>query len=235
MNFIKGPDFPTGASILGYNGIRIAYKTGRGKIKIRSKVKLEKDKIIVYEIPYMVNKSLLLENMGELIKDKRLEGISDLRDESSRNEIRVVIELKKGFNADVVLNNLYKNTQLETSFGVNTIALYGNEPKIMNLKDLIFYFIEHRKIVVTRRTRFELEKAEARKHILEGLLIALRNIDEVVELIKKSKDVVSARERLIVNYNLSEKQAIAILEMRLQRLTGLEQEKISEEHKSLIE
>ncbi len=235
MNFIKGPDFPTGASILGYNGIKSAYRTGRGKIKIRSKVRMEKDKIIVYEIPYQVNKSLLLENMGELIKDKRLEGISDLRDESSRNEIRVVIELKKGFNADVVLNNLYKNTQLETSFGVNTIALYGNEPKIMNLKDLIFYFIEHRKNVVTRRTRFELEKAEARKHILEGLLIALRDIDSVIELIKNSKDVSSAKEGLINNYNLSEKQAIAILEMKLSRLTGLEQDKINEEHKSLIE
>src|SRR3989338_5828514 len=183
----------------------------------------------------MVNKSLLLENIGELIKDKRLEGISDLRDESSRNEIRVVIELKKGFNAEVVLNNLYKNTQLETSFGVNTIALYGNEPKIMNLKDLISYFIEHRKNVVTRRTRFELEKAEARKHILEGLLIALRDIDNVVDLIKKSKDVNTAREGLISNYNLSEKQAVAILEMKLSRLTGLEQDKISEEHKSLIE
>ena len=235
MNFIKGPDFPTGASILGYNGIKSAYMTGRGKIKIRSKVKIEKDRIIVYEIPYMVNKSLLLENIGELIKDKRLEGISDLRDESSRNEIRVVIELKKGFNAEVVLNNLYKNTQLETSFGVNTIALYGNEPKIMNLKDLISYFIEHRKNVVTRRTRFELEKAEARKHILEGLLIALRDIDNVVDLIKKSKDVNTAREGLISNYNLSEKQAVAILEMKLSRLTGLEQDKISEEHKSLIE
>src|SRR3989344_4272459 len=235
MNFIKGPDFPTGASILGYNGIKSAYKTGRGKIKIRSKVRMEKDKIIVYEIPYQVNKSLLLENMGELIKDKRLEGISDLRDESSRNEIRVVIELKKGFNAEVVLNNLYKNTQLETSFGVNTIALYGNEPKIMNLKDLIFYFIEHRKIVVTRRTRFELEKAELRKHILEGLLIALQDIDNVVELIKKSKDVNTAKEGLIINYNLSEKQAVAILEMKLSRLTGLEQEKINEEHKGLIE
>ena len=235
MNFIKGPDFPTGASILGYNGIKSAYKTGRGKIKIRSKVRLEKDRIIVYEIPYQVNKSLLLESMGELIKDKRLEGISDLRDESSRNEIRVVIELKKGFNAEVVLNNLYKNTQLETSFGVNTIALYGNEPKIMNLKDLIFYFIEHRKIVVTRRTRFELEKAELRKHILEGLLIALQDIDNVVELIKKSKDVNTAKEGLIINYNLSEKQAVAILEMKLSRLTGLEQEKINEEHKGLIE
>ena len=235
MNFIKGPDFPTGASILGYNGIKSAYKTGRGKIKIRSKVRLEKDRIIVYEIPYQVNKSLLLESMVELIKDKRLEGISDLRDESSRNEIRVVIELKKGFNAEVVLNNLYKNTQLETSFGVNTIALYGNEPKIMNLKGLIFYFIEHRKNVVTRRTRFELEKAEARKHILEGLLIALRDIDNVVDLIKKSKDVNTAKEGLINNYNLSEKQAVAILEMKLSRLTGLEQDKINEEHKSLIE
>src|SRR3989338_10097326 len=183
----------------------------------------------------MVNKSLLLENIGELIKDKRLEGISDLRDESSRNEIRVVIELKKGFNAEVVLNNLYKNTQLETSFGVNTIALYGNEPKIMNLKDLISYFIEHRKNVVTRRTRFELEKAEARKHILEGLLIALREIDNVVDLIKKSKDVNTAKEGLINNYNLSEKQAVAILEMKLSRLTNLEQDKIKDEHKSLIE
>jgi len=235
MQFIKGPDFPTGASILGNSGIRQAYKTGRGKIKIRSKVRLEKDKIIVYEIPYMVNKSLLMENIADLIKDKRLEGISDLRDESSRNEIRVVIELKKGANTEVVLNNLYKNTQLETTFGINIVALHGNEPKIMNLKNLVYYFIDHRKDVVLRRTRFDLDKSEARKHILEGLLIALSNIDEVVELIKKSKDVNTAKEGLINNYNLSDKQAVAILEMRLSRLTNLEQDKIKDEHKSLIE
>ena len=235
MQFVKGPDFPTGASILGTSGIKQAYKTGRGKIKIRSKVKLEKDKIIVYEIPYMVNKSLLMENIADLIKDKRLEGISDLRDESSRNEIRVVIELKKGANTEVVLNNLYKNTQLETTFGINIVALHGNEPKIMNLKDLVYYFIDHRKDVVLRRTRFDLDKSEARKHILEGLLIALSNIDEVVELIKKSKDVNTAKEGLINNYNLSDKQAVAILEMRLSRLTNLEQDKIKDEHKSLIE
>jgi len=235
MQFVKGPDFPTGASILGTSGIKQAYKTGRGKIKIRSKVKLEKDKIIVYEIPYMVNKSLLMENIADLIKDKRLEGISDLRDESSRNEIRVVIELKKGANTEVVLNNLHKNTQLETTFGINIVALHGNEPKIMNLKDLVYYFIDHRKDVVLRRTRFDLDKSEARKHILEGLLIALSNIDEVVELIKKSKDVNTAKEGLINNYNLSDKQAVAILEMRLSRLTNLEQDKIKDEHKSLIE
>jgi DNA gyrase subunit A len=235
MQFIKGPDFPTGASILGTSGIRQAYKTGRGKVKIRSKVKLEKDKIIVYEIPYMVNKSLLMENIADLIKDKRLEGISDLRDESSRNEIRVVIELKKSANAEVVLNNLYKNTQLETTFGINIVALHGNEPKIMNLKDLVYYFIDHRKDVVTRRTKFELEKAEGRKHILEGILIALENIDNVVELIKKSKDIANAKEQLINNYNLSEKQAVAILDMKLSRLTNLEQDKLKKEHKILIE
>ena len=235
MNFIKGPDFPTGALILGSNGIRQAYKTGRGKIKVRSKVKSEKDGIIVYEIPYMVNKSLLIENIAELVKNKTIEGISDLRDESSRNEIRIVIELKKGVNSEVILNNLYRNTQLETSFGINMVALYGNEPRLMNLRDMIYYFIEHRRNVVTRRTRFELDKTESRKHIIEGILIALDNIDNVVELIKKSKDINTAKENLISNYNLSEKQSIAILEMRLQRLTSLEQDKIKDEHKSLIE
>ena len=235
MKFVKGPDFPTGASILGYNGIKQAYRTGKGRIKIRSKVKTEGSKIIVYEIPYMVNKSLLLENIADLVKDKRLEGISDLRDESSRNEIRVVIELKKGANAEVVLNNLYKNTQLETTFGINIVALHDGQPKLMNLKELIDYFIIHRKEVVTRRTKFELDKAEARKHILEGISIALQNIDNVVELIKKSKDISSAKEGLIHNYNLSEKQAAAILDMKLSRLTSLEQDKIKEEHKGLIE
>ena len=235
MKFVKGPDFPTGASILGYNGIKQAYRTGKGRIKIRSKVKTEGSKIIVYEIPYMVNKSLLLENIADLVKDKRLEGISDLRDESGRNEIRVVIELKKGANAEVVLNNLYKNTQLETTFGINIVALHDGQPKLMNLKELIDYFIIHRKEVVTRRTKFELDKAEARKHILEGISIALQNIDNVVELIKKSKDISSAKEGLIHNYNLSEKQAAAILDMKLSRLTSLEQDKIKEEHKGLIE
>src|SRR3989344_4096636 len=235
MKFVKGPDFPTGASILGYNGKKQAYRTGKGRIKIRSKVKTEGSKIIVYEIPYMVNKSLLLENIADLVKDKILEGISDLRDESSRNEIRVVIELKKGANAEVVLNNLYKNTQLETTFGINIVALHDGQPKLMNLKELIDYFIIHRKEVVTRRTKFELDKAEARKHILEGISIALQNIDNVVELIKKSKDISSAKEGLIHNYNLSEKQAAAILDMKLSRLTSLEQDKIKEEHKGLIE
>jgi len=235
MKFIKGPDFPTGATILGYNGIRSAYKTGKGKIKVRSRVKTENDKIIVYEIPYMINKSLLLENIADLIKDKRLQGISDLRDESSRDEIRIVIELKKGANTDVILNNLYKNTQMEVTYGINIVALYGNEPKLMNLKDLVYYFIEHRKDVVLRRTKFDLDKTEARKHILEGILIALRNIDNVVELIKKSKDVNTAKELLIHDYNLSDKQAQAILDMKLSRLTNLEQDKINSEHKELIE
>ncbi|MAG20504.1 DNA gyrase subunit A [archaeon] len=234
MKFIKGPDFPTGASILGSNGIKQAYKTGKGKVKVRSKVKVEENRIIVYEIPYMVNKSLLLQNIANLVKDKRIVGISDLRDESSRDEIRVVIDLKKGANSDVVLNNLYKNTSLETTFGINMVALYDNQPKLMNLKELIDYFIEHRKEVVTRRTKFELDKAELRKHILEGILIALQNIDEVISLIKKSKDTASAKEGLVKNYDLSEKQAVAILEMRLQRLTSLEQDKINKENKELI-
>ena len=235
MDFIRGPDFPTGGLILGNSGIRKAYKTGKGIIKLRSKVKFEKDRIIVYEIPYQINKSLLLENIADLVKNKKLEGIRDLRDESSRNEIRVVIELSKNVNADVVLNNLYKNTQLEVSFGINMIALHDLQPKIMTLKDLVFYFIEHRKDVVTKRTKFELNKAEERKHILEGLLIALQHIDEVIGLIKKAQDSKEAKERLINNYNLSDKQAQAILDMKLSRLTGLEKDKINEEHRGLIE
>src|SRR3989344_2957475 len=235
MDFIRGPDFPTGGLILGNSGIRKAYKTGKGIIKLRSKVKFEKDRIIVYEIPYQINKSLLLENIADLVKNKKLEGIRDLRDESSRNEIRVVIELSKNVNADVVLNNLYKNTQLEVSFGINMIALHDLQPKIMTLKDLVFYFIEHRKDVVIKRTKFDLNKAEERKHILEGLLIALKSIDEIISLIKKSKDSKEAKEGLINNYNLSDKQAQAILDMKLSRLTGLEQDKINEEHRGLIE
>ena len=235
MKFVSGPDFPTKGLILGHSGIRKAYKTGKGIIKIRSRVKFEKERINVYEIPYQVNKSLLLENIADLVKSKRLEGIRDLRDESSRNEIRVVIELSKGINPDVVLNNLYKNTQLEVSFGINMIALHDLQPKIMTLKDLVFYFIEHRKDVVTKRTKFELNKAEERKHILEGLLIALQHIDEVIGLIKKAQDSKEAKERLINNYNLSDKQAQAILDMKLSRLTGLEKDKINEEHRGLIE
>ena len=235
MDFIRGPDFPTGGLILGNSGIRKAYKTGKGIIKLRSKVKFEKDRIIVYEIPYQINKSLLLENIADLVKNKKLEGIRDLRDESSRNEVRVVIELSKNVNADVVLNNLYKNTQLEVSFGINMIALHDLQPKIMTLKDLVFYFIEHRKDVVIKRTKFDLNKAEERKHILEGLLIALKSIDEIISLIKKSKDSKEAKEGLINNYNLSDKQAQAILDMKLSRLTGLEQDKINEEHRGLIE
>ena len=235
MDFIRGPDFPTGGLILGNSGIRKAYKTGKGIIKLRSKVKFEKDRIIVYEIPYQINKSLLLENIADLVKNKKLEGIRDLRDESSRNEVRVVIELSKNLNANVVLNNLYKNTQLEVSFGINMIALHDLQPKIMTLKDLVFYFIEHRKDVVIKRTKFDLNKAEERKHILEGLLIALKSIDEIISLIKKSKDSKEAKEGLINNYNLSDKQAQAILDMKLSRLTGLEQDKINEEHRGLIE
>ncbi len=234
MGLIKGPDFPTGGQIIGLNGVRSAYKTGRGKVVVRAKAAVEEDKIVVTQIPYQLNKSLLLEQIADLVKEKVVEGISDLRDESDRDGMRIVIELKKGFDGNIVLNQLYKHSQLQTSFGIINLALVNNEPKVLSLKEMCVEFIKHRKEVVTRRTAFDLKKAEERDHILQGLLIALKSIDEVIRLIKASKDVENARSGLMNNYILSEMQANAILEMRLSRLAALEQQKILEEHNELV-
>jgi len=235
---IKGPDFPTGGIICGRHGIFNSYLRGRGKILIRAKTKIEETKnkkvIIVNEIPYMVNKSQLIEQIADQVKEKRIEGIYDLRDESDRTGMRIVIELKPEANPEIVLNQLYKHSRLQSTFGINMLALVGNEPKILNLKEIIENFIKHRQLVVRKRKEFELRKAENRSHILEGLLIALQDIDNVITAIKKSKSVENAKEGLIDNYDLSEKQALAILDMKLQRLTSLEQEKIKTEHKELL-
>jgi DNA gyrase subunit A len=240
MMAVKGPDFPTGGLIMGREGIKAAYNTGRGQIKVRAKAHIEatggnKHQIIVTEIPYQVNKARLIEKIAELVKDKKIDGISDLRDESDRSGMRIVIELKKDANPNIVLNRLYKHTQMQITFGVIMLALVDGEPKILNLREMIYYYLEHQKEVVTRRTRFDLNKAEERAHILEGLRIALANLDAVIDLIKKSEDVETARQGLITKFNLTEKQAQAILDMRLQRLTGLEREKIELEYKELIE
>ena len=240
MQYIPGPDFPTGGIIMGKMGIASAYRTGRGKIVVRAKAEIEqyakdRSRIVVTEIPYQVNKARLVENIAQLHRDKKIEGISDLRDESGRNGMRIVIELKKDVNANVVLNLLYKHTQLQDTFGAIMLALVDGEPRVLNLRDMLFYYLEHRKDVVTRRTRYDLEKAKERLHILEGLLIALDNIDEVVELIKKSPNAKEAKDRLMERFGLSERQSQAILDMRLQRLTGLERDKIVEEDRQLKE
>jgi len=237
MSYIKGPDFPTGGIIIGKQGIKSAYRKGRGRIILRAKTEIEdknKKRIIVHEIPYQVNKSNLLENIANLVKDKRVTGISDLRDESDKQGLRIVIELKQSANPEVVLNQLHKHSQLQVTFGVNTIALAAGQPKLMNLREMIDYFILHRRRVVRRRTDYELKKAEDRAHILEGLKIALVNIDAIVKLIKGSKNVEVAKSELIKNYKLSEKQSLAILDMKLQRLTSLEQSKINEEYDGLL-
>ncbi len=239
MGVVKGPDFPTGAYIFGSSGIRSAYQTGRGIVKMRAKTHIEenknKEKIIIDEVPYQVNKARLIENIAELVKEKKIAGITDLRDESDRDGIRVVIELGRGTNSDVVLNQLYKHTQMESSFGIINLALVDGQPQVLNLKELIVHFIDHRVVVITRRSQFELEKARKRAHILEGLQIALDHIDQVITLIRASKTVEEARIGLMSNFDLSEEQAKAILEMRLQKLTGLEREKIDNEHKELLE
>jgi DNA gyrase subunit A len=240
MEIIPGPDFPTGGQILGRSGIRKAYETGRGSITIRSKVEIEqksngKEVIIVREIPYQVNKARLIEKIAELAREKRIEGITDLRDESDRNGMRIVIEVRKDANANVLLNNLYKHTALQTSFGINTLALVNGQPKVLSLKQCLVYYLNHQKVVIRRRTEFELRKAEARAHILEGLKIALDNIDAVISLIRGSRTTDIAREGLMTQFQLSEKQAQAILDMRLQRLTGLEREKIEDELQSLLQ
>ena len=238
MNYIKAPDFPTGGIIYGYEGVREAFKTGRGRIVMRAKVGFEeangKDVIIVSEIPYQVNKAEMIKKTADLINEKRIEGISNIRDESDRNGMRIVYELKRDAVPNVVLNTLYKFTQLQSSFSVNNIALVKGRPQMLNLKDMIHYFIEHRHDVVVRRTQFELRKAEERAHILEGLIIASDNIDEVIRLIRGSKDGEEARGKLIERFKLSEIQARAIVEMRLRQLTGLEQDKLRAEYEEIM-
>ena len=238
MRYIKGPDFPTGGIILGTQGIKEAYITGRGKITIRARTNIEelpnnRSRIIVTEIPYQVNKARLIEKIAELVRDKKIEGISDIRDESDREGMRIVIEVKKDANPNVVLNYLFKHTQMQETFGVIMLALVDGEPKVMGLKELLTHYINHQKDVLIRRTRYDLEKAEARAHVLEGLLVALDHIDEVINIIRSSRTVQIARDSLMERFGLSERQAQAILDMRLQRLTGLEREKIEEEYAEL--
>ena len=238
MEYIKGPDFPTGATILGKSGIRAAYRTGRGKILVRSTAEIQpmgngREKIVVTEIPYMVNKLRLIEKIAELVKEKRVDGISDLYDASAGDDIQIIIELKKDANANVILNQLYKYTQLQESFGAIMIALVNGKPAVLNLQQMLSEYLKHQEEVVTRRTKFNLDKAEKRAHILEGLRIAISNIDEVIRIIRTSYD--NAKERLMERFGLSEIQAQAILEMQLRRLQGLEHEKIDAEYKDLQE
>lgn len=238
MGYIKGPDFPTGGIIFGKKGIIEAYRTGRGRVKLRAKTHIEKkpnkDVIVVDELPYQTNKARLIEQIAELVKEKQIEGISEVRDESDKDGIRVVIELKRDAMSDIVLNNLFKSTTMESTFGVIMLAINNKEPKVFNLIELLKLFLNHRKTVIIRRTIFDLEKARARAHILEGLKIALDNIDEVIELIKNSADTPSAREGLVAKFGLSELQANAILDMRLSKLTGLEREKLEAELAELM-
>lgn len=237
--FVQGPDFPTSAIIMGKENISQAYQTGRGKVKVRARAIIEerandRQQIVVTEIPYQVNKAKLVERIAELVKEKKLEGISDLRDESNRNGMRIVIELKRDANSNIVLNNLYKHSQMEDTFSIIMLALVNGEPKVLNLKQMLYHYIQHQRDVVTRRTKFELSKAEARAHILEGLKIALDNIDEVIKLIRSSKTGQEAKAGLIERFKLSDIQAQAILDMRLQRLTGLERDKIEAEYEELL-
>ena len=235
MQYIKGPDFPTGASILGNSAIKKAYETGKGIITVRSKASISvlpngKPQIIVTEIPYMINKSVLISKIADLVRDKVIDGITDLRDETSNREgIKIVIELRRDCNANVVLNNLYKHTSLQTTYGINSLALVDGQPRILSLKEMLEKYIEHQKTVIIRRTKFDLDKAKARAHILEGLKIALDNIDEIVQLLKKAENDNTAQTQLMERFKLTEAQAKAILEMKLRRLTGLEREKIESE------
>ncbi len=240
MEIIKGPDFPTGATILGRRGIEEAYRTGRGKIKVRATTDIEmmangKSRIVVTELPYMVNKAKLIQNIAELVKNKKIEGITELRDESSREGMRIAIELRKDINANVMLNKLYKHTQLQDTFGVIMLALVNNEPKILNLLEMLTHYLNHQKEVVTRRTQYELNKAEERAHILEGLLKALDNIDEVINIIRSSANVGEAKAKLMERFELSDAQSQAIVDMRLKALTGLEREKLEAEYAELME
>ncbi|MBI4548684.1 MAG: DNA gyrase subunit A [Ignavibacteriae bacterium] len=239
LKIIKAPDFPTGGIIYGYEGVKGAYKTGRGKILVRAKANIEtgrgdRQAIIVTELPYQVNKASLIEKIAELVRDKKIEDISDIRDESDRDGLRIVIEVKRDADATIVLNNLYKHTQMQTTFGIIMLALVEGKPQVLTLRQLIDYFIKHRNNVIVRRSKFELQEAEKRAHILEGFIIALDNIDEIIRLIKKSKDVPSAQEGLMKKFKLTEIQAKAILDMRLQKLTGLERKKVEEEYKETI-
>jgi len=240
MTAIKGPDFPTGAMILGTDGIRSAYNTGRGVVKIRAKAEIEpmqkgKHRIVVSEIPYQVNKARLIENIAQLVKDGVVEGITDLRDESDRRGMRIVIELKSDVVPDVILNQLYKHTQLQSSFGIIMLALVNGQPRVLNLKQILEYYLEHQKDVITRRTRYELAKAQDRAHILEGLKIALDNLDAVIHTIRNSATADIAKTSLMEKFSLSQRQAQAILDMRLQRLTGLERKKIDDEYIDVME
>ncbi|MBN8194564.1 DNA gyrase subunit A [Bacillus sp. NTK074B] len=239
MEFIYGPDFPTAGLIVGRSGIRRAYETGKGSITMRARVEIEtksngKETIIVHQIPYQVNKARLIEKIADLVRDKKIDGITDLRDESDRNGMRIVIEVRKDANANVLLNNLYKQTALQTSFGINLLALVDGQPKVLNLKECLYHYLQHQRVVIRRRTEFELRKAEARAHILEGLRIALDHIDEIIALIRGSQTTELAKQGLMENFSLSDKQAQAILDMRLQRLTGLEREKIEDEYQELV-
>ena len=239
MEHISGPDFPTGAFIVGQSGIKSAYTTGRGKVRLRAVAEIEenekgRDKIIVSEIPYQVNKARLIEKIADHVRDKKIEGIADLRDESDRDGMRIVIELKRDANPNIVLNNLYKHTQMQTTFGIIMLALVNNEPRVLNLKQMLTYYIAHQKEIIVRRTEFDLKKAEARAHIVEGLRIALDHIDEVIKLIRASENDASAKMSLMENFGLSEIQSQAILDMRLKRLTGLERGKLDEEYEELI-
>jgi len=239
LPIIKGPDFPTGGIILGTRGVEEAYRTGRGKIRVRSVTNIEtmangKSRIIVTELPYMVNKARLIEKIAELVKNKKIDGVTDLRDESNREGMRICIELRKDANANVILNQLYKHTQLQDGFGVIMLALVNNQPKVMNLKDILTHYIKHQEEVVTRRTQYDLNKAEERDHILQGLLTALDNIDEVIHMIRGSANTQTAKDGLIQRFGLTDVQAQAIVDMRLRALTGLEREKLEQEHAELL-
>ena len=239
LDIVKGPDFPTGAEILGTSGINEAYRTGRGKIRVRSVTNIEsmangKNRIVVTELPFMVNKARLIEKIAELAKDKRIDGITHIADESSREGMRINIELRKDVNPNVILNQLYKHTQLQDTFGVIMLALVNNEPRVLNLLDMLKYYLRHQEDVVTRRTKYELNKAEERAHILKGLLIALDNIDRVIEIIRGSANVQDAKASLIEEFALDDVQAQAIVDMRLRALTGLERDKIEKEYAELM-
>ncbi|MDF2589209.1 MAG: gyrA [Anaerocolumna sp.] len=240
LEIVKGPDFPTGATILGTRGIEEAYRTGRGKIRVRAISDIEtmsngKNRIVVTELPYMVNKARLIEKIAELVKEKKIDGITELRDESDRTGMRICIELRRDVNANVLLNQLYKHTQMQDTFGVIMLALVNNEPRVLNLHDMLTYYLKHQEEVVTRRTQYDLNKAEERAHILKGLLIALDNIDEVISIIRSSKNGNQAKERLIEKFNLTDIQAQAIIDMRLRALTGLERERLENEYAELME
>mgnify|MGYP000317921294 CR=1 FL=1 len=231
LEIVKGPDFPTGGTIIGKTAIEEAYRTGRAKIKVRAVTNIEpmtngKNRIVVTELPYMVNKARLIEKIAELVRDKRIDGITDLRDESDREGMRIAIELRRDVNPNIILNQLYKHTQLQDTFGVIMLALVDNQPKVLNLYEMLKYYLMHQEDVVTRRTKYDLNKAEERAHILEGLIIALDNIDRVISIIRGSENVQTARESLMKEFNLTEAQSQAIVDMRLRALTGLERSKI---------